>query len=149
MSLPFKLTLIDLFNVRRALMIPLLVFEMSLYEVENAEYSQGKQDKLVGCQLSLLLLTILMLGSYVVLINDHFDLGHFVEEVAHGCGSDRHQQLIGLAVRVIYFLSDCIVLDNQYLLGCIYLLCCQSCLLLLLLSSDWPFLHILHYINYS
>jgi hypothetical protein len=71
-------------------MVPLLVFEVTLYEVEDAEHCQGKQEKLVGCQLSLLLRSIMMLDSYVVLIYDHFHLGHFVEEVAHGCSSDRH-----------------------------------------------------------
>ena len=130
-------------------MVPLLVFEVALYEVEDGEHSQGKQEKLVGCQLSLLLRGILMLVPYVVLIYDHFHLGHFVEEVAHGCGSDRHQQLIGLAVRVIYLLSHLIVLDNQYLFGCVYLFCCQRSQLVLLPSSDRPFLHIIHYNNYS
>jgi hypothetical protein len=149
LCLSFKLAFIDLLHEWRALMVLLLVFEVTLYEVEDAEHSQGKQEKLIGCHLSLLLRGSLMLDPYVVLINDHFNLGHFVEEVAHRCGSDRHQQLIGLAVRVIYLLSHLIVLDNQYLLGCIYLLSCQRSQLVLLPSSDWPFLHILDYINYS
>jgi len=37
--LPFKLTLIDLFHIWRALMVPLLVFEVTLYKVEDGENS--------------------------------------------------------------------------------------------------------------
>ena len=110
--LPFKLTLIDLFHIWRALMVPLLVFEVTLYEVENGEHSQGKQEKLVCCQVSLLLRCCMMLDPNVVLIYDHFHLGHFVEKVSHACCSDDHQQHIGLAMTLIYLASHLIVLAN-------------------------------------
>ena len=80
----------------------------------------------------------------VVLIYDVFHLGHFVEEDAERCGSDSHKQLIGLVVTVINLLSHLIVLLNQHLLGCVNLFCGKKSQLLLN-SSDWPFLHILHY----
>ena len=110
--LPFKLTLIDLFHVWRALMVPLLVFEVTLYEVEDGEHSKGKQEKLVGGQVSLLPRSCMMLDPNVVLIDNHFHLGHIVEEVAHACRSDHHQQHIGLAMTLIYLASHLIVLAN-------------------------------------